>query len=241
VLTVLLGILLIGGLCWLVTFAARAGKRPIPLRIRIAQEWSWPTELLAGHATTIAAVVLLIGAVPVYGSVGELFQEGRLDRLPRDMRTAELRLFAPQVAEGLRELPTGSVVLADPRSRNGYMAMALAPLYAVSSVPRHTAFTPENRVPERFARAVSFIDGDFTKGDGLTADERIDLLIDEEVDAIILHPKGAKYLHRLLQSTPGIRVAGKGTNQWLYVVDRDRLCARPGFTTTKDAKPRGGC
>ncbi|MCW2926439.1 MAG: hypothetical protein JWM86_407, partial [Thermoleophilia bacterium] len=42
VLTVLLGILLIGGLCWLVTFAARAGKRPIPLRIRIAQEWSWP-------------------------------------------------------------------------------------------------------------------------------------------------------------------------------------------------------
>jgi hypothetical protein len=133
------------------------------------------------------------------------------------MRTAELRIFAPNVARELRKLDTGSVVLADPRSntRDAYLAMALAPVYVVSSVPRHTALTPENRVDERFETASSFFDGDFTTG--LTLRERLRLLEREHVDAVIVHPFGAAAIRTYLEHSRRWRLAARGTNQELLV------------------------
>ena len=161
-----------------------------------------------------------MGAAPVYGAVGELFEDGRVDELPISMRTAELRLFAPEVARELRELKPGATILADPRSRDGYMSMAVAPVYVVSSVPRHTAFTPENRVQQRFRTAVSFFDGAFDAPGKLTAEDRLQLLLDEQVDAVVMNPRANRFVVDLLRDTPGVTVAARGANQMIFLIDR---------------------
>jgi hypothetical protein len=183
--------------------------------------WDWPTHLLGRDAVLVAFTVLLVGAIPVYHRIGDVFDEQRLENVPIDLRDAEMRLFAPNVARELRKLPPGSVVLADPRTRNAYVAMAIAPVYVVSSVPRHTALTPKNHVTERFQRALSFFEGDFQ--DGLTLDQRINLLRDERVDAIVMHPLASTAIRKELDHMPGVRLVVSGKNQRLYVVDRSRL------------------
>src|SRR5690606_5792859 len=130
------------------------------LRPGLLPSWQWPTEHVGRAATLLALAVLAVGAAPVYDRIGLVADEGRLETLPAAMRTAEMRLFAPNVARVLRDLPPESVVLADPRTRNGFIAMSIAPVYVVSSVPRHTAATPANRVDERFQTALDFFDKD---------------------------------------------------------------------------------
>ncbi len=181
--------------------------------------WSWPTDLLDARTCTLALALVLIAATPVYGRIGDVAQPGRLDNLPIDMRTAELRVFAPNVARELRKLPPGSTVLADPRAqpRDAYMVMAIAPVYVVSSVPRHTALTPENRVEERFEIASSFF------REGMTLDERRQLLLDEQVDAIVVNPFGAAEAQRQLESMPGVRIGITGKLQRIWLIDRDEL------------------
>jgi hypothetical protein len=192
-------------------------------RLQVA-DWTWPTHLVDRRSSTLALVLLLVVASPTYGRLGDIAQPGRLDNLPIDMRTVELRVFAPNVARELRKLPTGSIVLADPRSdvREAYLAMALAPVYVVSSVPRHTALTPENRVEERFARAKSFFEP------GMSLEERRELLLDERVDAIVVHPFGAGEAQEQLERMPGLRIGITGTNQRIWLVDRTRLAADGG-------------
>jgi hypothetical protein len=179
--------------------------------------WTWPTQLLGGGATGVALAVLLVGAFPVYANVGDVTEDQRLEKLPIDMRTAELRVFAPNVTRELRRLPAGSVVLADPRSRNPYMAMAVAPVYVVSSVPRHTALTPENRVEERFELADSVF------RDQLSRAQLRQLLLDEHVDAVIVHPFGAAGMQDKLRSLPGVRMGITGKLQRIWLIDRVAL------------------
>ncbi len=181
--------------------------------------WTWPTDLLDTRTCTLALVLVLVAATPVYGRIGDVAQEGRLENVPLDMRTAEMRLFAPNVARELRKLPPGSTVLSDPRSRNPYIAMAIAPVYVVSSVPRHTALTPENRVTERFRTAMSFFDRYMTYA------ERRQLLLDEQVDAVVLHPLAARWAQDHLERMPGVRMGLSGKNQRIWLVDRTKLDA----------------
>jgi hypothetical protein len=226
VLTAVLVVLLLGlvayGIAMALGFVHRgdAARERLP---RPLQSWTWPTELLAPVAGTLATLILLVGAIPVYGNVGKLVDSGRLEQLPSTMRTAEMRLFAPNVARELRKLPAGSKVLADPRTRYPYIAMAVAPVYVVSSVPRHTALTPENRVQERFERAVSFFDGGLGTDGGLTLDQRIQLLRDEHVDAVLVHPFAAAPIRRRLEHMSGVRLVARGNQQELFLVDRSKL------------------
>ncbi|MCB0879251.1 MAG: hypothetical protein KDC46_09765 [Thermoleophilia bacterium] len=180
---------------------------------------AWPTSLLDPPIATAALIVLLVGSIPVLGELGSVARSERLDQVPIEMRGAELRLFSDNVAAALRRLPVGSTVLADPRSRNPYTAMAIAPVYVVSSVPRHTALTPKNRVTERFDLAVSF----FT--DDMDVEERTRFLVDNHVDAVLVHPSAAGTMQDQLADLPGVRVVAQGKNQRLYVIDRDALSA----------------
>lgn len=213
-----------------------ARRRPIEAdvaggRLPLAS-WTWPTQLLGPASAAVATLVLIVGATPVYGRIGNVVSPTRLERLPADMRTAEMRLFAPRVADVLRDLPTGATVLADPRTRNPYIVLAIAPVYVVSSVPRHTALTPENRVSERFERAVSFFEGDLDTG--LSLRERIDLLLEEEVDAIVVHPFASRPVIDALEGQPGVREAAGGRNQKVLLVDRDELARHAGRTSGTD-------
>ena len=201
------------------------GRTPSVLARLPVAGWTWPTAWLGSGACTIAVLIVLLGAAPGYGALNDVREPGRLDNLPIDQRTAELRLFGRQVAERLRAMPVGSIVLADPRSRNPYYVMAVAPVYVVASVPRHTAFTPENRVAERFHTAVSFFDGSFDEPGKLTREERIRLLLDEHVDAVVMHPRGNSDVRRMLDSLPGVRRTARGENQVLYRIDRRKLSA----------------
>lgn len=194
----------------------RSGRGPS----RLGASWTWPTGLLDGPVAPIALALLLASSAPAWERLGSVARPERLEQVPVDMRGAELRLFSDNVARELRELPVGATVLADPRSRNPYTAMAIAPVYVVASVPRHTALTPRNRVPERFERAVSFfVDGEL--GDA----ERRRLLLEERVDAVLVHPAAARDARTWLEEQPGVRVAATGRNQRLYLVDRARLRA----------------
>ncbi|MCW2922764.1 MAG: hypothetical protein JWM98_168, partial [Thermoleophilia bacterium] len=197
-----------------------------------AEGVGWPTALVGRAVAGVATLVLLVGASPVYARLGDIDEPGRVAGVGASMRTAEMRLFTPAVAKALRGLPVGSTVLADPRAntRDAYIAMAIAPVYVVSSVPRHTALTPKNRVEERFRTAVSFFDGrsgpDGVFTEGLSRRERLQLLLDQHVDAIIVSPRGQAYVRRMLHSAPGIRsvaLPGPKDNQRIYLVDRPAL------------------
>lgn len=188
---------------------------------RVGASWRWPTHLLDGPVALVALILLLLVSLPGWDRLSTVARDERLEEVPVDMRGAELRLFSDNVAAALRDLPVGATVLADPRSRNPYTAMAIAPVYVVSSVPRHTALTPENRVPERFERAASFfVDG--------TLDDaaRRRLLLAERVDAVLVHPSAATDARAWLEGQPAVRVAATGRNQRLYVVERERLAER---------------
>lgn len=223
---VILAVLVVLGLglaAWTVALVVRITRqRRDPGDVRsFGASWTWPTHLLDARTCSLALVLVLVTAAPVYGNLRDITPEGRLKNVPLDMRTAELRLFAPNVARELRRLPAGSRVLSDPRSdtRDSYLAMAVAPVYVISSVPRHTALTPENRVEERFQIAKSFF------AEELTAAERRQLLLDQQVDAIVVHPFGASAAQQQLQNMPGVSVAVVGKNQKLWLVDRDELAA----------------
>lgn len=193
---------------------------PAPTRRLPFARLTWPTELVDARAALVAFALLLVAAVPVYDRLANVAKAERLTQVPIDMRGAELRLFSSRVADQLRELPAGSVVLADPRTRNPYVAMAIAPVYVVSSVPRHTALTPENRVDERFATAVEFFDA------GTSDARRLAILRDEQVDAVLVHPAASSEAQDLLAALPGVDVVAEGKNQRLYVVDRSELRER---------------
>jgi len=215
-------VLLVGLAAWIVALVVRlvrrapAAERSDEPRAPLAS-WTWPTHLLDPRTCTLALALVLVAAAPVYGRIGDVSEPGRLENVPIDMRTAEMRLFEPNVARELRKLPTGATVLADPRSRNPYIAMALAPVYVVSSVPRHTALTPENRVEERFDAAVAFL------SDGMSAQERRQFLLDEQVDALVLHPRSSPEAREQLEAMPGVRFGVSGTQQQLILVDREQL------------------
>ena len=220
VILAVLAVLLVGLVALVVALALRLVHRNDPDRHRARlAEWTWPTDLLDARIGALALAFVLVAAAPVYGRIGDIAPEGRLDNVPIEMRTAEMRLFAPNVARELRELPVGSVVLGDPRSRNAYMAMAIAPVYVVSSVPRHTALTPENRVEERFDDALSFLD------DGATYAQRRQFLLDHEVDAIVLHPLASAEARDQLARMPGVRPSVSTLQQKLWLVDREKLRA----------------
>ncbi len=179
----------------------------------------WPGERIDTRVTLVALAVLVVGSTPAWDGVSRTIDSSRLDQVPVDMRGAELRLFSSRVATKLRDLPTGSVVLADPRSRNPYTAMAIAPVYVVSSVPRHTALTPENRVTERFDLAVEFFD------DATSPARRLQILDEANVDAVLVHPAAAGAARRQLEALAGVTVAATGKNQRLYVIDPARMAA----------------
>lgn len=228
VLVALLVLLVVGLGAWialLVVRLTRRGHRIMPALRQPLLKWTWPGELVGPIAATVAVLVVLVGAIPVYGAVGDVVDERRLEEVPPEMRGAELRLFDATVAKELRKLTPGSVVLADPRTRNPYVAMAIAPVYVVSSVPRHTALTPANRVDSRFATAVSFFDGDLRAG--LALRERIQILRTEEVDAILVHPQASTPIRKELGDMSGVDLVATGKNQQLFLLDRERLPAAP--------------
>jgi hypothetical protein len=191
--------------------------------------WQWPP--ITASVGALAVALLLIGAWPVHARVQDMWVKDRLEvprgtgpnktteDLPTYQRLGELRVFSIQVVNRLRKLPVGSTVLLDPRARDPYLAMAVAPVYVVSSVPRHTANTPGNHVAERYDTAVSFYD---TKND-LTDQERLELLLDQKVDAVTIHPRSA--LRFLVEHIPGFKRVAYGKNQFLYTVDRAKLAA----------------
>jgi len=204
----------------LVVRLVRAGGRDrIERALRLAS-WEWPTHLITGRTTVVAVAVLLVGAGPLYAGIGDAANSARIDKLPLNQRAGEMRFFSTGVARELRELPVGSVVLGDPRNRDIYTAMAIAPVYVVSSVPRHTADTPKNRVRERFDIATAFFSEKDAKGHVLTDRERLQLLLDNNVDAVIIHPKGYRPAIDLLLATPGITKVARGINQNMFLVDR---------------------
>jgi hypothetical protein len=194
--------------------AAREARGQVQPPARVGASWTWPTALLDPTVGLVALGVLVIASTPTWDKLSTVTAGDRLERVPVSMRGAELRLFSDKVAAELRELPTGSMVLADPRSRNPYTAMAIAPVYVVSSVPRHTALTPENRVDERFETAVSFFE------DGMTLDERRELLLDNEVDAVLVHPAASAEMREQLEAMPSVTMVATGKNQRLYLIDR---------------------
>lgn len=189
---------------------------PLVRRLPFAS-WTWPTELLDARVGMVALGVLLVGAAPVYDQLQTVRDTSRLAGVPLNMRGAELRLFSARVADQLRELPVGATVLADPRGRNPYTAMAIAPVYVVSSVPRHTARTPKNRVDERFDLAVSFFD------DGMSAPERTTFLRTNKIDAVLVHPATSREMRDQLEHMSGVRMVATGKNQRLYLIDRTKL------------------
>jgi hypothetical protein len=195
--------------------AAREARGQDPRPARVGASWTWPTSLLDPTVGLVALVLLVVASTPTWDHLSTVTAGDRLNRVPVDMRGAELRLFSDKVAAELRELPVGAMVLADPRSRNPYTAMAIAPVYVVSSVPRHTALTPENRVDERFKTAVSFFE------DGMTADDRRKLLLSNKVDAVLVHPAASAEMREQLEAMPGVTMVATGKNQRLYLVDRE--------------------
>ncbi|MCW2950681.1 MAG: hypothetical protein JWN41_1694 [Thermoleophilia bacterium] len=210
----------------------RRGRLPIA-------PWEWPTVALTTPAAAVATVVLLVGATPLWGHVGDTTRPVRRDGVPYSQREAELRLFSREVASDLRKLPMNAVVLADPSGRNPYYALALAPVYVVSSVPRHTATTPGNRVPERFADATAFFSPGTVKhpdarAQVALANKRLALLRKYHVTAVIVHPSANAPLMRFLLKTPGITPGAVGKNQRLFHVSQARIRsvkyrAKPGF------------
>jgi hypothetical protein len=215
VLVAILVVLLVAVLVQVVALVVRVvAKRELPLAFA---GWTWPTELLGARTGLAALAILLVGAAPVYDQLSTVTAGDRLSGVPIEMRGAELRLFSARVADQLRELPVGATLLADPRGRNPYTAMAIAPVYVVSSVPRHTALTPANRVDERFELAVSFFQ------DGMTAKQRTKYLHKRKIDAVLVHPSASAEMQEQLADMPGVRVVATGKNQRLYVIDDAEL------------------
>lgn len=209
----LLGLALIAGIVALVVrLAGRESRRARP-------RTAWPTVSSPFAASALATLIVLVAATPTWDRASSVFDMSRLDGVRTFQRAGELRLFAPRVASQLRKLPVGSVVLADPRSRDSYYAMSLAPVYVVSSVPRHTASTKANRVPQRFAEAVKFYETDTPR------DARLHVLLDNDVDAVIINPKGNGQALDALNTTPGITPIAGGKNQRMYLVDRPKVRA----------------
>ncbi|MBC7460613.1 MAG: hypothetical protein H7287_04560, partial [Thermoleophilia bacterium] len=230
-----LGLLLIGVALSAVALIARVFWRPRdrrkepregdpePTRSRLRRllplaDWEWPSAQLTTSASLVALLVLLIGAAPLWGRTDDTTQPIRRTGIPLDQREAELRLFSPEVAADLRRLPTDTVLLADPTGRNPYYAMALAPIYVVSSVPRHTATTPKNRVPERFEDATEFFQRQTSNA------RRLELLKKYDVTAIVIHPNANASIMTFLGRCSGITPGAIGTNQRLFHVDRRKLC-----------------
>lgn len=213
-----LPLLLLGAGAWLLLLVRRVAQRSRPASDDAAAaatpQVHWLGERVGPRAGLLATAIVLVGWIPLLDGIERTTDPQRLSGLPADQRAAELRFFSPKVADELRALPPGSIVLADPRSRNAYYAMAVAPVYVVASVARHTANTPENRVEQRFRTATTFFD----RGDRA---QRLRVLLDERVDAVIVHPRGN--VVELLEETPGVRMVARDVNQRMYRVDRRRL------------------
>ena len=209
-----LGLLLVGAALYALALLLRLVRRPARLRVA---SWEWPTETLTRGAAVCATCVLLVGALPLISRIGDTTQPVRRHGVPLSMREAELRLFSREVTADLRKLPTDTVLLADPSGRNPYYAMALAPIYVVSSVPRHTATTPGNHVERRFNDATEFFQP--ATGDA----RRLELLRSYDVTAVIIHPNANPKIMRFLTQTPGITPGAIGKNQRLFHVEQAKL------------------
>jgi hypothetical protein len=223
-----LGLLLVGAALYALALLLRIMRRPARLRVA---SWVWPSEILTRGAAICATCVLLVGALPLISRIGDTTQPVRRHGVPLSMREAELRLFSREVTSDLRKLPTDTVLLADPRGRNPYYAMALAPIYVVSSVPRHTATTPGNHVERRFKDATEF----FTPA---TSDaRRLELLRAYDVTAVVIHPNASPAIMGFLTGTPGITPGAIGKNQRLFHVDPSKLPPAGERMTTPRATP----
>ncbi|MCW2955241.1 MAG: hypothetical protein JWO69_110 [Thermoleophilia bacterium] len=188
------------------------GRARVERTLRLPS-WEWPTALLTPGTGVLATAMLLVAAVPTIDRTTAMFDADRLVTVPTTLRTSELRVFSEGAAAELRKLEPGSMVLADPRTRDPYTVMAIAPVYVVSSVPRHTANTPKNRVEERFREAASFFDAK----NGLTDAERRQVLVDNDVDVVIAGRR--TFARDVLDRLDGVTLVSKGINQFFYRVD----------------------
>ena len=106
---------------------------------------------LAVSKTAVAATVvaLAIGMSPAFVRMGPELSNHVARRAYDASYDAALGVgFKPQLLRAINALPIGSTIMTQPHA--GYLVMALAPVYVVSSEPGHTANTPRNHLAQRY-------------------------------------------------------------------------------------------
>jgi hypothetical protein len=133
------------------------------------------------RATRWVAVAMVAAsafvAIPLAGRVADTVRAD-LVAPQSGIRLDQLVAFSQCMTDQLQAIPVGSVVMADPET--AYGLLAVAPVYVVSSKPGHTANVPENRIVERYQLVTSF----FSRN--VTASQKEELLARSGAEWVLL-------------------------------------------------------
>jgi len=188
---------------------------------------------LAVSKTAVAATVvaLAIGMSPAFVRMGPELSNHVARRAYDASYDAALGVgFKPQLLRAINALPIGSTIMTQPHA--GYLVMALAPVYVVSSEPGHTANTPRNHLAQRYQVVEDFYRSNATDVARLKtlSDQHAVMLVATTKDASIvafarrfppgLHGHRQQPLHRLEDRPPTLARCPEPQRIWRGIVGR---------------------
>jgi len=139
---------LVGGIAW------QAWQLLVRLRSGIRARHPRPhggVVVIDSLGRRALVVLLAAAALPVLVPFASHVPDALADRPSSAARAYDLAELDPALADELRDLPTGALVMAPPAI--SLRLAALAPVYITSAPARHVAGTDENRRAERLAEA----------------------------------------------------------------------------------------
>lgn len=132
------------------------------------------------------ALVLVVGLALPVGAISIRRAVENRDGHGLGIAQGDLTCLGGPVANGLQDVPAGSLVLSDPIA--SFRAMALAPVYVVGDYKVWNAATSDNRAEERLASVNRFFDA------SLEDEERLAILSEQGVDYLLVDVQDSRWL-----------------------------------------------
>lgn len=145
-----------------------------------------PDPAPSRRALALVAAVLVMGTAMPVGLVSMRRAVLNADPLSAGTAAGELECLSGDVADALRRVPAGSIVLSDPLS--SFRALALAPVYVVGDYKVWNAATSDNRTEQRLALVNRFFDS------SLDDEQRLQVLDEQDVDYLLVDLADARWL-----------------------------------------------
>ncbi len=159
-----------------VVVASAVGRRPLTAAVLPLV----PRARVAGVSVLLAlGLAFPVGAISIKRGIENADS-------PAGVAQGDLICLGGDVADSLRELKPGTVVLSDPVS--SFRVMALAPVYVVGDYKVWNAATSDNRAEERLADVNRFFDT--SRSDA----ERLQVLRDQGVDYLLVDLQDSRWL-----------------------------------------------